>query len=409
MGLEKLPGVRSGWRLIEIDVGNDRSADEQRGLIGVVTDEIDADGQSLDHLDEIACRVLGRQQGQSRSGALGEPRYPALEDALVAVNVDDEIGRLPDAQVAQLRFLEVGVDPDFRERANRHQALADLDEIARIDIAAGDGPVDLRDDVGVTKIQLGLREIAPGGFEFRLGLLDGRRMGRQLSERAVDVAQFFELLEHRFRTLVEQVYDAELGGALNEVRLRLEDGRKGLVEIGRRLCEIAAMLRLRRQPQRGAHLIDGGQSLGDSPGGPVLRPPCRWSYTSRDTSALTTSFFARSNSTCANVTAALALSTSAIRWRSSATWLSTPSTARCRLQRWLHACASIARAAAVAACRSALAVSTSACFSETAIRKGSLSNCARRSPLRTRLLSSTRMREICPATRGATNVTCPFT
>ena len=38
-----------------------------------------------------------------------------------------------------------------------------------------------------------------------------------------------------------------------------------------------------------------------------------------------------------------------------------------------------------------------------------LSSSARRSPLCTRLLSSTRTREICPATRGATNITYPFT
>ena len=95
-----------------------------------------------------------------------------------AVHVDAQIDGLPDAQVAQLRFLEVGVNPDFVERANRHQVLADLNEIARIDVAPRDDTVDLRDDVGVTKIQFGLREIAAGSFEFRLGLLDRRGIGR---------------------------------------------------------------------------------------------------------------------------------------------------------------------------------------------------------------------------------------
>src|SRR5271157_4721528 len=124
---------------------------------------------------------------------------------------------------------------------------------------------------------------------------------------------------------------------------------------------------------------------------------------------LATSCRARSNSTCASASAALLLSTAATRACRSATWLSTSCTARCRVQRWLLACASIARTAAVAACRSAFAVSTAACFSETATWYGSLSNAARSSPLCTRLLSSTRTRETCPATRGATNVTCPFT
>ena len=160
IGLEKLPGIGSGWRLVDIDVGNDRGADEQRRLIGVVIDEIDPDRQPLDHLDEIARGVLGRQQCQGRSGPLGKAGDPALEDVLAAVHVDVQIDRLPDAQVAQLRFLEVGVNPDFVERANRHQVLADLNKIARIDVAPRDDAVDLRDDVGVTQIQFGLREIA---------------------------------------------------------------------------------------------------------------------------------------------------------------------------------------------------------------------------------------------------------
>ena len=59
------------------------------------------------------------------------------------------------------------------------------------------------------------------------------------------------------------MHDAELRGTLNERRLRLEDGRKGLVEIGRHLAEIAAPVRLRRQPQRDADLVDFGQGLGE--------------------------------------------------------------------------------------------------------------------------------------------------
>jgi hypothetical protein len=55
----------------------------------------------------------------------------------------------------------------------------------------------------------------------------------------------------------------QLSGALDELRLRLEDGRKGLVEIGWRLAEIAAHVRLGRQPQRDAGLVDFGQGLSE--------------------------------------------------------------------------------------------------------------------------------------------------
>jgi hypothetical protein len=40
-----------------------------------------------------------------------KPADPALEDVLAAAHVDAQIDRLPDAQVAQLRFLEVAVNP----------------------------------------------------------------------------------------------------------------------------------------------------------------------------------------------------------------------------------------------------------------------------------------------------------
>ena len=73
-----------------------------------------------------------------------------------AVHVDLDLDPLADAQVGQLRFLEVGVDPDFGERADRHQALPGLHVVAGVDVAARDDAVDLGDDVAVAQIQLGL-------------------------------------------------------------------------------------------------------------------------------------------------------------------------------------------------------------------------------------------------------------
>ena len=128
------------------------------------------------------------------------------------------------------------------ERADRHQILANLNVIARIDVPARDDAVDLRDDVTITKVQFGLSEIAVGGFELGLGLLDGRSLGRELGEIAVDVALFCELVEHLLRALVVRMDNTELSCALNQVRLRLEDGRKGLIEIWRHLAEIFAAI-----------------------------------------------------------------------------------------------------------------------------------------------------------------------
>jgi hypothetical protein len=72
---------------------------------------------------------------------------------------------------------------------------------ARIDVSACHNPANLSDNVTVTKIEFGLSEIALGGFEFRLRLLDGWSTRRQPSKRACDIALILilELLDHLLR------------------------------------------------------------------------------------------------------------------------------------------------------------------------------------------------------------------
>ena len=95
------------------------------------------------------------------------------------------------------------------------------------------------DDVTILEVEFGLGEIAVCGLELRLGLLDVRRFRRQPSEDAIDVAFFFERLNHLVRRLPERMDDAQLRRALDQVRLRLQHGSKGLIEIGRNLGEIS--------------------------------------------------------------------------------------------------------------------------------------------------------------------------
>src|SRR5215831_2310792 len=148
---------------------------------------------------------------------------PAFEYLSVAVHIDIQICSLTDAQVAQLRLLEIGIDPDLAERADRHQALSDLNIIARIDIPARDDAVNLRDNVTIAKVEFGQSEVALGGPEFSLGLLDRRRFRRQPIERAVDVAlgiEFFEFFDHLLRSLVVRMNHAKLSRTLNQLSLR---------------------------------------------------------------------------------------------------------------------------------------------------------------------------------------------
>ena len=265
--LKKLPGIGSAQRFIEIDVGNNRCADEQRFLVGIVTLKLDSDRQPLDDLDEVARGILRRQQCERRSGPDREPSDPTVEYLFVAIHVDIEVGSLTDPQVAQLRLLEISIDPDLVERADRHQALSDLNVITRIDVSARDDAVDVCDDVTIAKVEFSQSEVALGGFEFGLGLLDGRRFRRQPIERAVDIAlgiELFEVFEHLLRRLVVGKQNAQLSRGLNQLRLRLQDRRKGLVEIGRYLLEIRAVFRQSLQPQRDTDLVRVRQRLDNT-------------------------------------------------------------------------------------------------------------------------------------------------
>src|SRR6516165_10442148 len=60
IGLQKLPGIGSGGRLLGVDVGNNRSAREQGVYVRIVSFELNPDRQPLYHFDEIARRILRR-------------------------------------------------------------------------------------------------------------------------------------------------------------------------------------------------------------------------------------------------------------------------------------------------------------------------------------------------------------
>ena len=101
-----------------------------------------------------------------------KPEMRPLNCCAAAVHVDIQIDRLSDAQVRELRFLEIGVDPDFGQRSHGHQALPGDHVVAGVHIAPGDDAVDLGHHVAIAQIQLGLIEIALGLGQFGLGLFD---------------------------------------------------------------------------------------------------------------------------------------------------------------------------------------------------------------------------------------------
>ena len=81
---------------------------------------------------------------------------------LAAVEVGGQRHRLPDAHVGELRFLEVGIDPDLVERHDRHQRRARGDALPELHGALGDEARDRRRQLGARVGQVGLAH-ARGG------------------------------------------------------------------------------------------------------------------------------------------------------------------------------------------------------------------------------------------------------
>ncbi len=156
--LQKLAGIGSGGRLVEVDVGNNRRADKQRALVRIVVCKVDPNRQSLHHLDEVARSVFRRQQRQRRSGPLGKAGNAPLEHAAVAIHVDIEIDRLaadaPDVKQAEAK-LEVA-------KRDLDQAQLDLrycDVIAEIDGVITRRNVNPGDNIQVGQALMAIRSL----------------------------------------------------------------------------------------------------------------------------------------------------------------------------------------------------------------------------------------------------------
>src|SRR5262249_22343338 len=186
--LQHLAGVWPHGPLLVVHVGDDRQANEQRGLVRIVVGQLDAYGQPLDDLHEVAGGVLRREQGDGLTGPHGEAGDAALVFAPAPVHVHLAAHAMADAQVPELRLLEVGIDPDLGGRPDGQDALPRRGVIAGVDVAAGHQAIDLAGDVAITEVQLRLGEVAPGLEEPGLGLPDRRRLRHDPLHDAVDVS-----------------------------------------------------------------------------------------------------------------------------------------------------------------------------------------------------------------------------
>src|SRR5258706_1662589 len=160
--------VRGGWHAISLRSSHrhrryDRNPKRHGDVRGDTAVDNDFDWNALHDLDKIAGRILGREGGEFRPGAM-------LDAIDVAAHIEGRIGidpdpdRLPRPHVGQLGFLEVGGDPDLR-RDDREDLLPRYNVVALLHVPPGNPSVLRRRNDGPGQVEFGL-------VELRLCLLD---------------------------------------------------------------------------------------------------------------------------------------------------------------------------------------------------------------------------------------------
>src|SRR5262249_18067682 len=111
----------------------------------------DLDRNTLDDLDEVAGGVFRWKGGEARAGA----ELNAVDvtgELKIRMRVHRDVHLLAGAHAVELRFLEVGSDPDVR-RYDGKNCLAGLHIVPLLDIPLGNPAVLRRGDLGPGKIQ----------------------------------------------------------------------------------------------------------------------------------------------------------------------------------------------------------------------------------------------------------------
>jgi hypothetical protein len=130
----------------DVDFHIGRQAHAQGMLVELVIVQRNADGHALNDLDPVACRVLRRQQREHAACACTQANHLAVIFDAAAVNIRRNVYRLTNADMAQLIFLEVRVDPQVVQRNDRHQLLTGRDAATQLHATLRDVTGDGRND-----------------------------------------------------------------------------------------------------------------------------------------------------------------------------------------------------------------------------------------------------------------------
>ena len=164
------PRPRPGWRRAGIDRRFDRHAWPHQGPERVIPVEDDLHRNALNHLGEVAGRVVGRKQRKSASRS----RRPALHmpgKLEIGEGVDGDPSRLADPDAGHLGFLVICDHPDVGQWHDSDDLRSDIDELAEPDLPLADQAIRRRHDARIAQVVGGERDLRLGRVDLRLELL----------------------------------------------------------------------------------------------------------------------------------------------------------------------------------------------------------------------------------------------
>src|ERR1700736_1004427 len=139
-------------RIPGVDIGDNRHARQQALEQRLVLVEDDPDRNALHHLGEIAGGVVRWQQRELRSGGRRNPLDAAVQ-FLVRETVDGDVDGLARFDPRQLGLLVIGDHIDIRQRHDVDETAADIDIVARLNLAFADDAIEGCYDLGVAELE----------------------------------------------------------------------------------------------------------------------------------------------------------------------------------------------------------------------------------------------------------------
>ena len=144
--------------------------------------ERNAHRHTLDNLDPVTGGVLRWQERKSATGADAEALDLAVVGHVGTVEVGMQRHRLPDTHVAELRFLEIGIDPQLIERHHRHQRQAGLDALTDLYAALRDIAGNRRQQAAARVVEISATQSGSHRFDIGMGE-QGRVIDHRMAAR----------------------------------------------------------------------------------------------------------------------------------------------------------------------------------------------------------------------------------